>query len=531
MATVSVHAVLQRPRADRLAAVTHAVDFHESLRLGLLTATLALGVVAHELARTLPWVAALGLLAVLPVWSPPARRHPQLWAVLELGVTWTGALALSAAEPDPLLVYLVGPALSVAVCGGVRAVAVLALVEVLAPLALAGARLDLPLGQVAVQGWVLSVAAAGLGLWATDLRRRPAASAADLDQYEAQRLLAQVHALVRRLPGGFDLASVAGALADKLTAAHPVDRVGVLVGHSPDALTPVALTGWDQLPALPVEVDGHLGRAWATGTCQWRRIDDDVVVVLPLRLGDGVGVVVLGWVGADAPSTQAQRQLLRECAPAALALETAQLFDEVRLAGLVEARESLAAQMHNGIAQDLAYIGFELDGLKAATRGTDLHRDVEALRSHVTNLVQDLRLSISELRSTIGPGQGLSAVLSSQVRHVAGTRKVPVSFDLRESALRLAAPVEQLLFRLALVGAQVARREPGIEALHVALETRPPGATLTVRITGSALGENCLGDDLTQIASALAEHSGVVSVQVDGHAAITLRATVGGGTT
>ncbi|MGN6243470.1 MAG: hypothetical protein ACTHQ3_07320 [Motilibacteraceae bacterium] len=529
---MSVHAVLARRRAERLATLTRAVDFHESLRLGLLTASLALAVVSHELGRTLPWLAALALIAVIPVWWPKSSLPAMAWAAIELAVAWSGTLVLSAAEPNPLLVYLVAPALAVAVCGGARAVLALALLEALVPLTLAGTGLDVPAGQVGVQALALSVAAAGLGLWAADLRR-PMPTDADLDQYEAQRLLTQVHALVRRLPGGFDLASVAGSLVERLRDGHPVDRVAVLVGHSPDALTPVTLTGWDQLPPLPVEVDGQLGRAWATGTCQWRRVDDELVAVLPLRVGDGVGVgvAVLAWAGAGSPSPQEQQQLVRDCAPAALALETAQLFDQVRLAGLVEARESLAAQMHNGIAQDLAYIGFELDGLKAATRGTQLHDDVASLRSHVTDLVQDLRLSISDLRSTIGPGQPLSAALSSQVRHVAGTRGVPVSFDLRESALRLAAPVEQLLYRLAIVGAQAARREPGVRALHVALSTTPPSATLTVRITGASLGEKCFGDELVEVASALAEHSGVVSVQVDGHAAITLRATVGGGTT
>jgi signal transduction histidine kinase len=41
----------------------------------------------------------------------------------------------------------------------------------------------------------------------------------------------------------------------------------------------------------------------------------------------------------------------------ALPLETAALFDELRIAAATEERSRLAREMHDGIAQDLAFLG------------------------------------------------------------------------------------------------------------------------------------------------------------------------------
>jgi signal transduction histidine kinase len=54
----------------------------------------------------------------------------------------------------------------------------------------------------------------------------------------------------------------------------------------------------------------------------------------------------------------------------ALPLETAALFDELRIAAATEERSRLAREMHDGIAQDLAFLGYQLDALTSVLKRT-----------------------------------------------------------------------------------------------------------------------------------------------------------------
>jgi signal transduction histidine kinase len=167
----------------------------------------------------------------------------------------------------------------------------------------------------------------------------------------------------------------------------------------------------------------------------------------------------------------------------ALPLESAALFDELRISAAAEERTRLAREMHDGIAQDLAFLGYELDGLTATLRAGSadegLHH-ARQLRTHMTSLIRDLRLSLSDLRSSIGPGRGLGAALSEYARSAGTSSGITVHLTLTEGSTRLPATVEVQLLRIAHEAVNRARRRAGATNLWVSLSVDPPSAVLVV---------------------------------------------------
>ena len=112
-------------------------------------------------------------------------------------------------------------------------------------------------------------------------------------------------------------------------------------------------------------------RPLTPGTTGWS-------AVLPLRIGlRTFGLVALERSDAafDPAQVTAAETILEELG---LRLETALLFSEVRSLATAEERRRLAREIHDGIAQELASLGYVVDDLAARARyipdlETDLH--------------------------------------------------------------------------------------------------------------------------------------------------------------
>ena len=279
-----------------------------------------------------------------------------------------------------------------------------------------------------------------------------------------------------------------------------------------DQLVPLALHGYQRIPwRADLTGDGPIQRAWLSGArvVDRRAPDADgnrlgsTLLVLPMTVsGNRVGVVALesrkpglfkGCAALDALVAQY-----------ALPLETAALFDELRISAAAEERARLAREMHDGIAQDLAFLGYELDGLTAVLMKHDAAEGVEharRLRQQMTSLISDLRLSLSDLRSSVGPGRGLGAALSQYARAAGTSSRITVHLTLAEGSTRLPANTEVQLLRIAHEAVNRARRRPSVANLWVSLEVDPPGAVLVIEDDGcESPGASELGADTRDMA-------------------------------
>lgn len=475
---------------------------------------------------------AMVLLLPLSLGCWAAYRLPRLalvWPVTgaliaAAGVPWTGGAS------SPLLPYLLTTGLAVGLTGGVYAL-VLAEGAIAGVLLVGGVLHHAPggAGSDAVAGaeWVLLSLAVGLvGIWSQRLTYQP-----PRDEYdETRRLLEQLRGLTRQLSGGLDAASAAEALLDRCWRVAPHHRAAVVVEPHDGAFVPLAVTGASRVPwRAPLHKDGPLKQAWTTGTVVLDRRQQDLdgrrhgstLLALPLlSSGRPFGLVIVESYDPAAFS-EAEVEALRSTVAGAVGqLETAVLFEEVRREAGAEERDRLAREMHDGIAQDMAYVGYQLDDLRARTTKVDpdLGAQVAEVRRALTAMVSDLRLSITDLRTTVRPSQGLGAALSSYLRAVCSQRGLVLTLSLHESAFRLPAESEVVLLRAAQAYAQVASRAPGASSLAVRLVVDPPSALLTLSCDGltSRPSLDEVLDPLQRLGAHLTWHDTGLDIRLEG---------------
>ncbi|MBV9097766.1 MAG: hypothetical protein JO079_06890, partial [Frankiaceae bacterium] len=150
----------------------------------------------------------------------------------------------------------------------------------------------------------------------------------------------------------------------------------------------------------------------------------------------------------------------------------------------------VAREIHDGIAQELSYLGYFVDGLAAEARGNEeLSQQLKELRQEITRIVSELRLSIFDLRSEVDVHGGLGSALSDYVRSVGRQSNLTVHMSLAEAVNRLPAETEAELLRIAQEAITNARKHANAENLWVTLEVDPPGALLRVEDDGRGLGQ------------------------------------------
>ena len=383
-----------------------------------------------------------------------------------------------------------------------------------------------------VQWWTLGLALGLLAAWANRLQPASPEAAQRLAAQEASRLSGRLASVARHLPLGLDAPAVAQTLLDEIYAITTVDVCAVLLRVNEDTASPLALRGATRLPWRdPIRSEGALHEAWSTGEAvvQVRPADADgrrrgsSMLCLPIREDkEMLALVVLerrtteGFDDMDIARVEHTADLV------APQLQAALRFGEVQRSATVFEREQLAREMHNGVAQDLAFVGFGLDALARHPAMSDVLRDeVQALRTEVSRTLADIRLSIGDLRVGVRADQGLGRVLSAQLQHFGATTGSAVQVELRESTVRLPVEVEQALARLThelLVDA----RNGKASTVRVLLESEPPLATYLLEHDGATSWD--AGAHLTPLLVKLGASLRVVRPEDGGGVAVIVHA-------
>jgi signal transduction histidine kinase len=444
-----------------LAAVTGQVP-------GIAAAFLALCVLAAVMSIPAP---ASALQAIAPV------AEGALVALVLVGLGDSGT---------PLLVYLVIPCLVAGLQVGGKWPVVVAAAECFAAVAavLTTNQVHLTSATLEVTApWML--AGLGLGLLGSWMRASNGGSAAEQAGYEsAHRLLGQLRAVSRRLPSGLDTTVLAEQILQYTLDTSDAERAVVLVVGDGSGLSTLASKGEPFREDL--EHDPLVEECWRSEQPQSGSIDDQVLgvahrMVIPIRVGPRlVGVVV-----ADA-ATRADKATISRLRPYldehGLRLEAALLFDQVRDTATLEERGRLAREIHDGIAQEIASLGYLVDDLVASA--PDAQDAARELRREFTRVVSELRLSIFDLRSNVTPHGGLGLALSDYAREVGKRSGLTVHFALTEQSGRLRITVETELLRIAQEAITNARKHAFANNLWVTLNTDSPIIMLRIEDDG-----------------------------------------------
>jgi signal transduction histidine kinase len=481
-------------------------------------AVLALVTLLGLLATGSPWI--VGFAALLAVASLPSMRIPPgrllgpLGRGAEIVITCFAAEfvvhnahALMFAPPGvaagAMLPYLVVPPVAAALQRRRReAIGLLALAAiVLTTLGLVDDRInDRGYLTTAIE-WVLLAAVAAA---ATAVLRDLLAQRRDRPQpyAEATRLLTQLRTVARQLPGAtLDPGGLAEHLLDDVRTVARSDRAAVMCASGGNRLVVLAQSGATRIDwETSLDADSTISEAWAnqlpqTGSTSQARTHpggDVSVLVIPLAAGvRTVGLLTLECDVAGAYPRDVINRVSALAAPAALRLEAALLFDEVRSLATNEERQRLAREIHDGVAQELVMVGYGIDNTLAVLpeAATDAADELRSLRSEVTRVITELRLSLFELRSEVDRHGGLAAAISEYARTVGASGGLRVHMSLDESTARLPAAVEGELLRIAQEAITNARKHAGAANLWVTCAVDPPFAQVEVSDDGHGMAD------------------------------------------
>jgi signal transduction histidine kinase len=237
------------------------------------------------------------------------------------------------------------------------------------------------------------------------------------------------------------------------------------------------------IPFAIEDAESLLYRCWQTR----RPVYDTSRIALPLMTETERVAVVLAEC-ATQPERRSIDRTMEQLEPQAVRLNAALLFNSVRESATSEERLRIAREVHDGVAQDVASLGYLIDSIGVSATDPAQVEDVARLRKEVSRVVAELRNSVFDLRNEVGATQGLGQSLASFARHIGSHSDLTVHVTLDESTVRLRPRVEAELLRMAQEAINNARRHSGGQNLWVNCRVQPPLAEIRIIDDGQGLG-------------------------------------------
>jgi signal transduction histidine kinase len=313
------------------------------------------------------------------------------------------------------------------------------------------------------------------------------------DAVSAHALLRELREVARALPAGLDEVSLGQAMLRQVGDDASYERAVLFTLTDSDRAVPLTDLSPDRVSWAIDETHTMWRAALATSNAVTRvgsfsNPSSGVCALLPLSLGQRLIGAVAIERDSHMWSTEELAHAQTNMDSAALQLDSGRLFSEVRALATVEERRRLAREIHDGIAQEIASLGYVVDELVAEEDDPAQRKRIGSLRSELSRIVSELRLSIFDLRSDVQPHGGLGAALSSYIRQVGTSSGLTVHLVLDESVDRLNVETEVQFLRIAQQAVTNVRRHAKAKNLWVTCRVTPPHAFLRVADDGRGLG-------------------------------------------
>lgn len=442
-------------------------------------------------AASLPSLVALAI--ILTVGAVAGHQRSQLTTSIDLlEATAVGVVAALAVDASPgLMAALALPPFLSGLRHGNRGVAeavAAQLIGVVATSTLLRGGLD---SQQSVATFTWTVFGLGLGLVAGFLHTFTRAESNPLSGYrEARMLIRELLDLSGDLTSGLDPVSQGDTLLALIRDELPTSSLALHVLRGDD-LTPLTRVVTDPRGAEtdPGAGADHLAElVLATG----RPLHLGQHFAFPLSAGGAPVAVVTGVLSSGLTPEQIDLDqrlsaYVSRLGPDAVRLEVALLFAQLRNAATSEERRRLAREMHDGMAQEIASMGYFVDGMIAAAEVPAQTAQLQLLRDTITTVVAEVRRSVLTLRSAVDGSQSLGAAVGGIARHLSALSGVPIKVTIDEGTVRLRPEVEAELMRITQEALNNAVRHAHATQIDVVCQVNPPDVAISVRDNGRGL--------------------------------------------
>ncbi|MBI4573993.1 MAG: HAMP domain-containing protein [candidate division NC10 bacterium] len=209
----------------------------------------------------------------------------------------------------------------------------------------------------------------------------------------------------------------------------------------------------------------------------------------PLHRGDSVIGVICVCSRETRVFTAEETELLTGLATqAAIAIEKARLYEEVRSLATLEERERIAREMHDGLAQALGLLHMKLRGAQEQPASGDPARIADALNEMTAitdRAYEEVRQSIFGLRTMVSRGLGLIPTLTEYLHEFSAQNGIAVELQVAEGRpIHLSPASEVQLIRI--IQEALANVRKHAEAGHawVRLQRQDPWVRVTIQDDG-----------------------------------------------
>jgi len=139
---------------------------------------------------------------------------------------------------------------------------------------------------------------------------------------------------------------------------------------------------------------------------------------------------VVGRRGQSAPAPDAVRMVESFAAQAAVALEYARSRHEVQRLVLLDERERIAKELHDGVIQSLFAVGMGLQAINPAAASDEIERRIESAVGELDHVIGDLRSYIFGLRPGILADRPLGEALRLLIMDFEARSGVSTKFEI-----------------------------------------------------------------------------------------------------
>ncbi|TMK81025.1 MAG: hypothetical protein E6G46_08480, partial [Actinobacteria bacterium] len=247
---------------------------------------------------------------------------------------------------------------------------------------------------------------------------------------EANRVLSSLYRIARSLPGGLEIGTVADAAVQEIRDAMRSSAAAVLIQEAGTYAVVSSYGLRDPSSVLVRDPTAGLGSVIQGSATVVRR--EELHPDNAAALGDFDQGLLLAACPDEHRHDSNKALLQRLGDEVAVAVENARLFSRVREISIDEERRRLARELHDGVAQALTHLRFELDfmGRHGVIKAEQVQKEVERLSRVVARASNDVRSMITGLRSSVS-AEGLTGSLRSYLSDLRGLGGPEIVFETR----------------------------------------------------------------------------------------------------
>ncbi len=214
---------------------------------------------------------------------------------------------------------------------------------------------------------------------------------------------------------------------------------------------------------------------------------------LPLR-HRGMILGVLGVIAHDpeALSKESEQSLLEGIGEQlAVAIENSQLHVRVLDAAVIEERERIARDLHDGMAQVLGYINTQalaVRKLLESGRAEEAEHEVRAMEKEARRVYTDIREEILVLRTSLDSRDGLIASVRKYLQEYGLMAGTTLEMDVSEKAEAIALPASTEIELMRIIQEAISNVRKHAKANKATVSLDAEGEMLTIKVKDDGQG-------------------------------------------